>query len=277
MAGGGQSVMRLTVRFRSAGLLCAVVFCLAGSLVPARAIGLDPFDACRRAIETSERSGGLPPQVLMAMGIVESGRPDPSSGRTVPWPWTVDAAGTASTYATKAEAIAGVRAAQAAGVQSIDVGCMQINLLQHPHAFSDLEHAFDPDTNVRYATSFLKALQLRTSDWGAAIAAYHSFTPLLGAAYFGRVAAIWPMASAYGPSHLAVATGPALPDVDPEHVLTPEFRSRLEQEAAFRLSRGRSMGLAADTSGDDDTSDCQTEAPSPTSVDSDPEPICPEP
>lgn len=208
----------------------------------------------------------------MAIGIVESGRVDPAGGRVVPWPWAANVAGTPFLYATKADAIAGVQAAQAAGIQSIDVGCMQVNLLQHPHAFADLGQAFDPDANVRYATSFLKALRLRTGAWNAAIAAYHSFTPVLGAAYSVRVAAVWPLAGAYGLSGPAPAHGPALPEVDPGHVMTPEFRARLEQEAAFRVSRDQTMGLAAESPGDG-ASDCRVEP----SADSGPAASCPAP
>ncbi len=37
------------------------------------------------------------------------------------------------------------------GVQSIDVGCFQINMYYHPGAFATLEQAFDPRANAAYA------------------------------------------------------------------------------------------------------------------------------
>ena len=35
-------------------------------------------------------------------------------------------------------------------------------------------------------------------------------------------------------------------EVDPYHVLTPEFRDKLVQDAAFRRARNQAMGLPAD-------------------------------
>ena len=71
-------------------------------------------------------------------------------------------------YDTKAQAVAAVRAMQARGMQSIDVGCVQINLMHHPDAFPNLEAAFDPHANARYAAQFLKELYAQTGDWNKA-------------------------------------------------------------------------------------------------------------
>jgi soluble lytic murein transglycosylase-like protein len=76
-------------------------------------------------------------------------------------------------------------------VQSIDVGCMQVNLMYHPHAFASLEDAFDPRTNAEYAARFLNELYAADRDWAHAIAAYHSETPALGEAYRVLVLARW--------------------------------------------------------------------------------------
>ena len=71
---------------------------------------------------------------------------------------------------------------------------MQINLLQHPDAFSSLEQAFDPSANVAYGAQFLAALYHPSGTWPEAIAAYHSQTPKIGADYWGRVLAHWALA-----------------------------------------------------------------------------------
>ena len=44
----------------------------------------------------------------------------------------MNAEGVGTYYPSKAAAIAAVEALQARGVQSADVGCMQVNLLHHP-------------------------------------------------------------------------------------------------------------------------------------------------
>lgn len=147
---------------------------------------------CGPAIAAAEQAGGIPAQLMAAIGRVESGRADPASGRVHPWPWTINADGQGSYYDTKAQAIAAVRALQARGVRSIDVGCMQVNLMHHPDAFPTLEAAFDPATNARYAAKFLNELHAQGGDWPRAVALYHSATPDLGAAYQRSVMAVWP-------------------------------------------------------------------------------------
>jgi soluble lytic murein transglycosylase-like protein len=146
---------------------------------------------CASAIVTAEFSARLPPNLLEAIARVESGRPDPSTGRLQPWPWTINADGVGVFFASKAEAIAAVRTLQARGVRSIDVGCMQVNLMFHPTAFASLEEAFEPRSNTQYAARFLNTLYTGSRDWPVAIGAYHSQTKALGDDYRRRVLAVW--------------------------------------------------------------------------------------
>ena len=154
------------------------------------AVRVSPFSLCETAIARAEGARGVPDGLLPALARVESGRPD-ASGAARPWPWTIDVEGQGRFFATKAEAVAAVHALQALGVQSIDVGCLQVNLMYHPSAFASLDQAFDPTANAAYAARFLVALHARDNDWAHAIASYHSETPKLGAAYRTRVLAIW--------------------------------------------------------------------------------------
>jgi hypothetical protein len=146
---------------------------------------------CTAAIETAEHSGDIPAGLLAAIGQIESGRPDPVSGAARPWPWTIDIGGAGHFFATRAEAVAATRELQVRGVASVDVGCMQVNLAYHPEAFASLEEAFDPLANALYAARFLRVLFSQTGDWPAAVAAYHSQTRAIGAAYQGKVLAVW--------------------------------------------------------------------------------------
>jgi Transglycosylase SLT domain len=167
----------------------------------------EPSDAvlCEQAISTAGAAGHTPPGMVAAIAQVESGRPDPGGGMR-PWPWTIDANGVGQFFATKAQAVAAVAALQARGVRSIDVGCMQVNLMHHPDAFTSLDQAFDPAANTAYAVRFLNALYRRTGSWPAAIAAYHSDTPHIAADYQRRVLANWhhqvPTAVTLGPSYI---------------------------------------------------------------------------
>jgi hypothetical protein len=176
-------------------IVLALLLCLACQRTLADPIRLpagQPGLLCQQAIEAAARTHALPPGLLAAIGRVESGRHDPVSGALHPWPWTVDAEGQGAFYDSKELAIAAVRALQARGVRSIDVGCMQVNLLNHPNAFSSLEQAFDPMVNANYAAQFLTELHGQTGDWPKAAAMYHSATPELGAEYQQKVMAVWP-------------------------------------------------------------------------------------
>ncbi len=157
--------------------------------LPASAFG--PGQQCRAAIRAAERAAAIPNQLMAAIARVESGRREPD-GTVNPWPWSINVEGEDHIFDTKAEAVAAVRALLAKGVRSIDVGCMQVNLMYHPDAFPTLEQAFDPVANADYAAKFLVQLHDATGAWPTATAWYHSATPELGADYQRRVMAVWP-------------------------------------------------------------------------------------
>ena len=201
---------------RLVGRLALLLLC---STAPAQAEPYAPpaiarGQLCRMAIQAAERGSGIPAHLLAAIGRVESGRRDPISGAWHPWPWTVNAEGEGSFYDTKAQAVAAVRAMQARGMRSIDVGCMQVSLMHHPDAFPTLELAFEPRVNAAYAARFLRDLHAQTGDWPRAAALYHSATPELGAEYQRKVLAVWPEESRHAGvaalSPLAQAWGASL-------------------------------------------------------------------
>jgi len=160
------------------GLLC-------GS---AAAQPVDPWSICRPAIEQASQEAGIPPGMMAAIARVESGRREPLSGRVEPWPWAINAAGTGHYANSQAEAMILVQEYLARGVRSVDVGCMQINLMHHPLAFATLAEAFDPLANARYAARFLRQLQAQVG-WEAAIGRYHSATAERAQPYRERVLA----------------------------------------------------------------------------------------
>jgi hypothetical protein len=187
---------------------------------------------CDTAIVSAERAVRLPPRLLGAIAEVESGRPDAETGTLRPWPWTINAEGRGQFFATKGQAIAAVSALQAQGVRSIDVGCMQVNLMHHPNAFASLDEAFDPTSNARYAARFLNTLYGVSGSWIQATAAYHSETPAIGADYQRRVIARlqFPV-----PGFLAGlrATQTAYGDFAPVHSAYADFKSRDRVYGAF--------------------------------------------
>ena len=208
---------------------------LAAHAAPSPAAGDEA--ACQAAIQAVERTAGLPPALMSAIARTESGRV--VGGRLVAWPWTINVAGTGYYYGSAQEAVAAVEGFRASGVQSIDVGCMQVNLVHHPGAFASLQQAFDPAVNVRYAAQFLTRLQAELGTWPGAIGAYHSRTPDLADGYGRRVMQAWPMAGAYGGfvGARAAAAAPRQPAVDPYGVYTPEFARRVAVDAVARNAR----------------------------------------
>ena len=212
-------------------------FLVALLIAPATAYAAaPPSDAtvCSTAIAAVEQANHLPPQILNAIGIVESGRFDRQTRLVRPWPWVINVAGRGQMFDTADQAIAAVQAAQGQGVQSIDVGCMQVNLAFHPHAFASLQEAFDPAVNVRYAAGFLSRLHAQSGDWGSAIAAYHSANPAFGPAYAQTVAAVWRLGPRYGLNAHQEPVGVSMEDeIDPGRVLTPEFRAQMVAALAF--------------------------------------------
>ncbi len=161
-----------------------------------RTMAADPATLCETAATTAEFVNRLPPRLLSAISLTETGRVDRLSGRSRPWPWTINAEGVGQFFDTRTQAVAAARALQARGVQSIDVGCLQVNLMYHPEAFRSLDDAFEPQANASYAARFLNTLLAGGRSWTQAISAYHSETPALGDPYRILVLARWQNADA---------------------------------------------------------------------------------
>ena len=113
---------------------------------------------CMDATQKFEKKYQIKEHLLTTISSVETGRWNAKTKQKVAWPWTVNAQGKGTYFETKAQAVREVKRLQKAGVKSIDVGCMQINLAYHPDAFKSVEEAFDPEKNVEYGAKFLKNL-----------------------------------------------------------------------------------------------------------------------
>lgn len=135
--------------------------------------------ACEPAIAAAATAHEVPAELLLAIGMVESGLT----------PWVLNAEGTPYFFDAAAEAAAEVDRLRAGGVESIDVGCMQINLRWHPTAFPDSTTAFDPLANANYAAEFLLSLFGMTGSWTDAVAYYHSSAQRYQRPYVCAVAA----------------------------------------------------------------------------------------
>jgi len=146
---------------------------------------------CTAHLPRYERAYAIPTHLLSAIASTESGRYHEGLKLRLPWPWTINVEGKGYYFDTKAQAVAAVQKYRARGIQSIDVGCMQVNLMHHPDAFASLDQAFEPESNIAYAAGFLRGLYNEEGTWKKAAADYHSKTPKFGNEYAGMVYESW--------------------------------------------------------------------------------------
>jgi hypothetical protein len=196
-------------------VLALLALPLLGGAAAALPLTTQIYDPCAAAMTQAERAKGIPAHLLRAIGFGESGRWDPDRRAKVAWPWTINVEGEGHFFPTKAAAIAAVRAYQAKGHRSIDVGCMQINLVHHGIAFADLEEAFDPQHNVAYAASFLTDLKTANRSWTLAVGFYHSASPQFNQPYRVKILEIWRGLRAEAGEPRGAVTPDQLPPTEP--------------------------------------------------------------
>ncbi|MEO1291305.1 MAG: lytic transglycosylase domain-containing protein [Pseudomonadota bacterium] len=145
---------------------------------------------CDHAVAVAAERHKVPQRLLRSLGLVESGRKVDGARRI--WPWTVNMEGAGRWFGNRADMLRYIRAEQAKGKRSFDIGCLQVNRRWHGQAFRSLDHMADPMASADYAARFLKELHAETGDWAIAAGYYHSRTgkhatryrALVKAAYF---------------------------------------------------------------------------------------------
>lgn len=165
-------------------------------MIPARIVGILLFllppmayaqgtaEQCNAAAITAANNAAMPPDVLLALTLVETGRN--RNGAFLPWPWTVNMEGKGYWFDTRAEAVDFVSQSYADGARSFDIGCFQINHRWHGEAFTSFNQMFDPLANAAYAAKFMTSLYNEGGSWSWAAGAYHSRTTALSAKYRTR-------------------------------------------------------------------------------------------
>ncbi|KST74575.1 lytic transglycosylase [Burkholderia humptydooensis] len=135
--------------------------------MPTAAVTLPP-----PAYQLAAHNAGVPSVVLFAVALQESGMR--LQGRLIPWPWTLNIAGTAWRYRTRAEACRALRVAlPIVGATHVDVGLAQINLGFQHERFADPCDALDPYRNLDAAASILHEQHIAGEDWLVAVGRYH--------------------------------------------------------------------------------------------------------
>lgn len=118
---------------------------------------------------------GVPPELLYAVALTESGYSVPNVGHR-PWPWTLNVAGKPYRYPNRASAEAALRQ-HLSQTRLIDIGVMQINWRWHRDSLVRPDLALDPWYSLRIAATLLRRLHGETGDWVVAAGRYHSPGP----------------------------------------------------------------------------------------------------
>lgn len=199
---------------------------------------------CLEFTRRIENQYNIPPHLLSAIAITESGRNrrEFSQKIHVPWPWTANVQGKGYYFNSKKEALSKFKSLLAENNDMFDIGCMQINWHYHRSAFSSLEEAINPYYNVKYAAEFLRSLYKRTGSWPKAVERYHSGNAKYYRRYRKIVAKNWISArNLMSPidgkiSHL-FATGAVKKKPKKKSVISKEQKRREQQ----RLERMREV------------------------------------
>lgn len=162
-----------------------VIAFLATLLLATEALAYGDGTTCDVAALAAAEEYGVPPQIMLAITRVETGRRE--GGQLLPWPWAVNQAGTPHWFDSPEEAEEFVQAAIDTGLSNIDIGCFQLNLRWHGEKFISVQDMFDPQLNANYAARFLAENHSQKGNWVDAVAAYHSQNPVYAEAYVEKV------------------------------------------------------------------------------------------
>lgn len=124
------------------------------------------------AYQLAAHNADIPSVVLFAIALQESGIR--VRGRLLPWPWTLNIAGTPYRFATRQAAChALLQALARQEAKRVDVGLGQTNLGYHGKRFASPCEALDPYRNLAVTAALLQEHYVATGDWVSAAGRYH--------------------------------------------------------------------------------------------------------
>jgi soluble lytic murein transglycosylase-like protein len=118
----------------------------------------------------------IPAALLYGVALQESVMQfgEPRARRHLPWPWTLNIAGTPARFATRAAAEQRLHSALRTGVDSVDIGPMGVNWRYHKNRLISVERSLDPYWNLRVGAGLLADHFADCNSWPEAIGRYHS-------------------------------------------------------------------------------------------------------
>ena len=135
-------------------------------------------DPNRQTVPPGYRQGaqahGIPPALLYAIALTESGYTNPAAGDLRPWPWTLNINGKGRYYPSRRAATDALAATLRNGETAVDVGLMQIHWHYHHAALGDSRRALDPYHNLRVGAGILAQCYQQRANWWSAAGCYHA-------------------------------------------------------------------------------------------------------
>ena len=160
-----------------------------GCVLPQSGWGDEAVPVAYRAV-AAER--GIPPTVLYAIALTESGRPMALSGVGRPWPWTLNVGGRGYFFASRLAAWQALTDWLRAGKQFIDIGLMQVNWHYHEQRLGTPWQALEPYHNLRVGAEILQDCFMARQDWWVSVGCYHApANPQRAKRYRRRVVSRW--------------------------------------------------------------------------------------
>ena len=114
---------------------------------------------------------GVPPGILYAMALQESGRH--MKGEWAPWPWTLNINGEPQYYDGRQAMFQALMAAVGAGTTNVDIGPLQVNWRWQFELLGSPWQSTDPVYNTKVGSQILRRHSLQTGDWWQAVGRYH--------------------------------------------------------------------------------------------------------
>lgn len=141
---------------------------------------------------TAAAFAGIHAHTLYSIALQESGQ-QWKDGTFRPWPWTLHVNSGKSGIKAGAHRYPSREAAETAlhnmlglGLNNVDVGLMQINIVWHGDKVKDAVQLLDPRINLTVAATILKNVHAG-ANVTQTIARYHSFNPQRGLVYANQV------------------------------------------------------------------------------------------
>jgi soluble lytic murein transglycosylase-like protein len=131
-----------------------------------------PIQAPPPAYGVAARQAGVPSEVLFAVALQESGVM--LRGQRLPWPWTLNIAGTAHYFANQTEACRTLLLAlKQHSATRVDAGLAQINLGYQKRFYRHPCELLIPQKNLAIAAKILREQYRSGEDWLEAVGRYH--------------------------------------------------------------------------------------------------------